>query len=1345
SGARSIAAADAALVDAQRALSQALSQTGTAGQAAGDKVAAAFANLSPAAAAFARYLFGLQDELQGLSATAASAFFPPLMAGIQALVGQLPIINTVVGQLAGAMGAALSAVLTELASPFWIGFFQMLGNAASTILPPLIAALLAVARAGAGLVTALMPLAGPAIGIVTMLAGLITSLTPFLVQLLGGLIPAAAAFLSALTPLGPVLAALQPILLVLAQALSMVLGAFLTALAPILVALTPLIQALAMQIAAGLVASLQAATPWLVRVAQWMSANPGLVMGVVSAIGTLLGFLKPLAFVAGLVVGALHNWLIITVVRSLLTGLGLESSVVGGLLLRLLSPINLIKMALPLIGRAVMFLGRSFFAAMGPIGWIITAFGLLYSTSQPFRQAVNGLLGVVMALVGQLAGAFMPILAALSNVLRLVAGVFSMLVTQLAMALIPVINLVAGVLIQLVASILPPLMQIVRALVPVIAMLAQVFIGVLMAVLGPVIGALGQLIAAVLPPLVMLLQAVVIPVITFLAQLLSGVLAWVITSVLVPALQFLTPIITWLAGVLSTVLAWVITTIVVPALNLLVPIFQWIGAAAVWLWTNVLQPTWNALSTAWTAVVTAMQWAWANILEPVFDAIGFVVRVLIAIILTVLITPLMLAWQGLMIVMQWAWTNILLPVWLAIQAVAAWLWATILRPIFAAIGAAWNALIVAMKWAWDTILHPVWTAIQVALGWLYVNVWLPIMAGLKREWQFFADALNAVWLNVIKPAWDAVAGGLGWLRDRFNDGVNQIGRLWAGLKALLARPINFMIDTVWNHGVVPAWNAVAGLVGLGPIAPLGLIPEMNAGGYLGDTARRDSRGMLHGPGSPTSDSILGISGAGIPTVKVSRDEMIMNAAVTKRALPFLSALNAGDGEALQAAGALQRVSPKQWRGGRSGFNLNVPGRAAGGPVEARISEAKKWLSGPARGAPYVYGGGTNPRRGMDCSSMQSAVTHILSGRPPDSGRIGTTASMPWSGFAPGLNSAYAIGNKPNDHMAGTLAGQNVEQHGPDGTPFSFPSRWGADNGYFTQQYNLPVVGGQFVSGGEGSGGFFNWILDKARTAFDDLTNPAIDAVKAFVGAPPPEWRRVPPALATKIRDTARDFVFGKAEDAGGSMDVSGISGPVVDQVRAVAAKLGWDTGPQWDNGIFPLVAKESGWNPNAANPTSSARGLFQKMTSIHGPIEPTPAGQAAWGLNYIKQTYGDPVAAWAFHRSHNWYDDGGVARGKGLMMKQVIADERVLDPIQTGEYDTLTAYRQMIESGQLAPASGPSAKQITEMTRGTDGAHFPTEFEITGGRLEVGGDGIGEMVDVRLRAVESVITTGRDD
>src|SRR5690606_16773518 len=61
-------------------------------------------------------------------------------------------------------------------------------------------------------------------------------------------------------------------------------------------------------------------------------------------------------------------------------------------------------------------------------------------------------------------------------------------------------------------------------------------------------------------------------------------------------------------------------------------------------------------------------------------------------------------------------------------------------------------------------------------------------------------------------------------------------------------------------------------------------------------------------------------------------------------------------------------------------------------------------------------------------------------------------------------------------------------------------------------------------------------------------------------------------------------------------------------------------------------------------PNSSAAGLFQKMTSIHGPLESTIAGQARWGLNYIKDRYGSPSAAlraW-MSRSPHWYDTGGI-------------------------------------------------------------------------------------------------------
>lgn len=79
-------------------------------------------------------------------------------------------------------------------------------------------------------------------------------------------------------------------------------------------------------------------------------------------------------------------------------------------------------------------------------------------------------------------------------------------------------------------------------------------------------------------------------------------------------------------------------------------------------------------------------------------------------------------------------------------------------------------------------------------------------------------------------------------------------------------------------------------------------------------------------------------------------------------------------------------------------------------------------------------------------------------------------------------------------------------------------------------------------------------------------------------------------------------------------------------VRDMAARqFGW-TGAEWD-ALYGLVQRESGWNPAAANPNSAARGLFQKMINMHGPIESTVEGQAQWGLNYIKQRYGSPSAA----------------------------------------------------------------------------------------------------------------------
>lgn len=69
----------------------------------------------------------------------------------------------------------------------------------------------------------------------------------------------------------------------------------------------------------------------------------------------------------------------------------------------------------------------------------------------------------------------------------------------------------------------------------------------------------------------------------------------------------------------------------------------------------------------------------------------------------------------------------------------------------------------------------------------------------------------------------------------------------------------------------------------------------------------------------------------------------------------------------------------------------------------------------------------------------------------------------------------------------------------------------------------------------------------------------------------------------------------------------------------------------------PRNTTEITWNPNADNPTSSAAGIAQKMTSIHGPVEPSYQGQIDWGLEYIMGRYGSPSKALAFHQKNNWY------------------------------------------------------------------------------------------------------------
>jgi hypothetical protein len=130
----------------------------------------------------------------------------------------------------------------------------------------------------------------------------------------------------------------------------------------------------------------------------------------------------------------------------------------------------------------------------------------------------------------------------------------------------------------------------------------------------------------------------------------------------------------------------------------------------------------------------------------------------------------------------------------------------------------------------------------------------------------------------------------------------------------------------------------------------------------------------------------------------------------------------------------------------------------------------------------------------------------------------------------------------------------------------------------------------------------------------------------------------------------------QATDGSGSYQVppAQADSAVATQNQAVgklyAATYGWATGAQW-NALVALWNRESGWNNLAKNPSSGAFGIAQALGhggagyagtySDNYPSTSANSGDAGaqigWGLQYIQQTYGNPVNAWNHEESAGWY------------------------------------------------------------------------------------------------------------
>jgi hypothetical protein len=238
-------------------------------------------------------------------------------------------------------------------------------------------------------------------------------------------------------------------------------------------------------------------------------------------------------------------------------------------------------------------------------------------------------------------------------------------------------------------------------------------------------------------------------------------------------------------------------------------VFSAVQTAAMWLWTNALKPTFAAI---WEGLQTVGRWAmwlWENAIKPAWDAISLAARILLTAIVVAAILPIIVAFKVLGAIAGWLWTNAIRPAFKAIAAIAVWLYRNMIKPQFDAMVAAFRVVAKIAMWLWRNALAPAFRAIGDAAKSMY-------MSAIKPAFGWIADRAAWAW-DKVKFAFDLLKGGLKAVGAAFKTAKDYIGEQWGKVSGLAKKPVQFIIDTVYNNGIRGVWNKVASAFGAPPL------------------------------------------------------------------------------------------------------------------------------------------------------------------------------------------------------------------------------------------------------------------------------------------------------------------------------------------------------------------------------------------------------------------------------------------------------------------------------------------------------------------------------------------------
>lgn len=550
---------------------------------------------------------------------------------------------------------------------------------------------------------------------------------------------------------------------------------------------------------------------------------------------------------------------------------------------------------------------------------------------------------------------------------------------------------------------------------------------------------------------------------------------------------------------------------------------------ALFVWNSVLKPVFAAIWGALQAVGAAASWLWNTVLSPVFSFIGAAARILATIVLTILIAPLVIGFKALAAVGMWLWEHALGPVFGWIGAKAKWLWEKAIGPAFRAIGAVavwlWKNVFSPVfgwigdkaVWLWEKKIKPAWTLIKIGMGLLGDKIKELWKNNVQPVFGWIGDKGKWLWDKALKPAFDLIKKGIKAVGNSFEDAKDFIGKAWSKVQDIAKKPVRFIIDKVYNAGIVPTWNKIAGAFGAPKIKTMQtegwarggvlpgystyrqgddqLVPMRRGEGVYVSEAMRDpyERARLHSvnkaamQGKPLSQfqgfakgGIFDwVKGAASKTVDLASTGVSwLKDGIKASATAGLNSVVRPLLDKIAGSKSLYRdmISgiPKKMISsiidfsGKADTKLGSAGIGGGG-----FKSGLQWAR-TQNGKAYQWGGNGNPS--WDCSGLTSAIESVIRGEKPHrrwatGAFAGKTAP---SGWVLNGKSPYRIGitNAGVGHTAGTINGVNVESRGGDGVVIGSRARAWNDK-LFTHHYGYA---GKYDSGGylpEGLSTVFN--------------------------------------------------------------------------------------------------------------------------------------------------------------------------------------------------------------------------------------------------------------------------------